>query len=206
MRESVFQSEITKSVAELLPDWFYFKIPDAPIFGSEATFKRKPMYKPFDCFLTSQGRFLAIECKMIKGLTSWPFSDLLENQEQGLNKVVESGGSAGILLNVRNNALPANQQKKYGIKAINKAIWMPINVWTLFREKIFSDRKSIPIGEILINPWDGSVLVMERVRNEWGEYLWPANELINHVFEFHYSTKQELIVNKFGMPALKIGE
>jgi hypothetical protein len=43
---------------ELLPDWFYFKIPDAPILVGGDIQAAPDLPKPFDCFIANGSRSL----------------------------------------------------------------------------------------------------------------------------------------------------
>lgn len=172
MRESVFQGEITASFGELLPEAFYFKIPDAPIFGSAATFRRVPVYKPFDCFCYYRGKLHVFESKMHNSFL-FPLNKIKDHQRAGMLKVLANQpevdrGNVAFLVNIRGN-LNKKWQKIVGEKSVNYCFMIPIQV---IQDYFFSNVLSI-------NLWtEDEIWPIERIKLPTERYGWDIRKII----------------------------
>lgn len=146
MKESVFQSEITRSFSELMKnEVHYYKIPSPQITrGSETTFKRYPVYRPYDCYAYKYPMFIAMELKMHCKLSSFGFDKVKDYQVEGLQSVQADGKGKGLfLINIRANEIPERQVEKYGFKFINIVFVIPVERWVKLYDE-FDDRQSVP--------------------------------------------------------------
>jgi len=91
MRESIFCTEITRSLRE--SGAFAFKIPDSPASYGGAKM-RFSAGKRFDIHAVYQGVPLAIECKQIKSFRGFGLNQLRDEQVDALNSYWEAGGQA----------------------------------------------------------------------------------------------------------------
>ena len=98
MKESNFANEI-KRACSLIPNCFYYKIPDA------YNMERFSPKKPFDAIIISNGKPIAIEFKMIKEKKSFAFSNVREHQINGLMEFADAGGDAYVMVNYRGERL-----------------------------------------------------------------------------------------------------
>lgn len=123
MNEAHFSKEVIDSLKSY--DAWAYKIPDIPVsqtFGMQFTPK-----KPYDINGCYNGRFFAIECKMIKEFKAFGTKALRPNQKDALDDVLEAGGRAFVFLNIRINSPRVNR--------------LLIFDWLLFREQINSFKK-----------------------------------------------------------------
>lgn len=127
MKESVFANEIKNSCQDKC---FYYKIPDS--YGNQ----RFTPLKPFDSFILYKGNFIAMEFKMHKKTSAWPFDSVKEHQIEGLLKIFNENGMAWVILNIRRPFVNI-------VKAIT------ISDFIELKQK-YSDnnKKSIPLSEI----------------------------------------------------------
>ena len=103
MREVNFQQEIARSFRLLMPDAFYYKIPDPqyPKRTEEGDAIRRIIPRPYDCQVIDRGKFFAIELKLHKRTTAFPIDAVKENQLHSLQRVNANGGTGIILINAR---------------------------------------------------------------------------------------------------------
>lgn len=162
MRESVFQSEITASCHELLPDWHYYKIPDQ---RNKVSIKR-----PYDCYLLGKTHFIAMELKQHRTISAWAFNEVKVHQVDALKRVNSLCQTAGILLNIRN-------------KVTNNAIWMSIGCYIWFRDDVYIDRKSMPLRDIIDNPDYGLNLIkLDRIKLPSDRYGWDMRTFVKQLY------------------------
>lgn len=123
IRESTFVNEFRKACKEL--DFYFYKIPDA------YNMERFSPAKPYDAFVLGEyGKFTAIEFKMHKTPTGFPFDKVKDHQIKGLIEVEEAGAKSLIIINYR--------WHKH-----NVAYYMSPYTFLDLKEG-FSNRKSIP--------------------------------------------------------------
>jgi penicillin-binding protein-related factor A (putative recombinase) len=129
--EQIFQGEIKQSLEKLYPgNSWYYKIPDMPVFsGNKARFTPK---KPFDLIFGILGWGFAVETKVHKKNTAWPFSSVSEHQIKGLLDANKAGLTPIIMLNWRVGR---------GKERINKII--TIHIESFIELKNTSKRKSM---------------------------------------------------------------
>jgi len=91
------EREIATAIGnELKKHGFYMKIPDS--FGGGKGFRFTPI-KNFDAFFIKDGKFMAIEYKMEKGI-SFSFDSIRDVQVESLLEVKKNGGSTCIAIYV----------------------------------------------------------------------------------------------------------
>lgn len=138
MSEKIFQSEITRSFNTLLTGpYFYYKIPD-PQYGF-GNYIRRPILRPFDCFLLYDDMVYIFELKYHNSILSFPFAKLAEHQEKNLKELsFMKFVKCAILINLHD--------KK---KRTNQAYCLPIEYWLILKELAMIDNhKSFMVDKI----------------------------------------------------------
>lgn len=97
-QEKAFLNELNRSARLLLPESFWYKIPDFPVSRSRVRFS--PV-KPFDAVFVVDGTPVAVETKSHASDLSWPLNRTAPHQIEGLSAFGRAGGAAYVLLNVR---------------------------------------------------------------------------------------------------------
>jgi len=147
MRESIFQKEWLSSWLHHVPFAHVWKIPDAPR-SAESRFIPP---KPYDCYALVAGRFVAMELKWQKTVSSFPFSSVSDWQLQNLRQVVDNGGSAFIILNIRAAQIPEKTAKRCGLEGRRLNIALPISVQFYDDMDRAHQRASIPFEDLYYN-------------------------------------------------------
>lgn len=109
MKESIFTTELKKSFQSY--SCFAHKISDMPHFAGKKTRFDKP--KPFDLFVGFKGYFIPIECKQMRKPGSFGLKDMRPAQIEGLDKCIETGNDAWVMLNLRMPAGIYNKKIKF---------------------------------------------------------------------------------------------
>jgi len=173
MRESNFQREIKKSI-ELISGCHYVKIPDSGpglTYGSVGS--RFAVPKPYDCYFLKDSKFYALELKMMRSLTGFPFDRVTEFQEENLYEVDSNGGKGFILINYRPQDIPEKTMKKYNLEQnrLNITYALPIYIFKELRQIIYLGRRSIPFQYF----WErGLKLEWQRFKDS---YVWNLRKL-----------------------------
>ncbi len=128
--------EIRNSLIPRYSDLYYYKIPDTnPRFRQLNRFNPP---RPFDVLLVYKGIPYALEAKLWKTGTSFPFASLTEPEEQGLADFQGAGGQSIVALGFRQN----NQRKLY---------LSPYNIWKEIKLSLERQgRKSLPIDSLFL--------------------------------------------------------
>ena len=148
MKENVIAGKIGSC---LKTQGFYMKIPDS--FGTGAGGFRFTPVKNFDAFFVKDGKFLAIEYKIERGI-SFAFDSVRDIQIESLQEVQRNGGLTSIILYVE--------------RAEHCIIWTVDQFIKLKNEAIEKGRKSISV--IPPQP-EWNIMVKERGKD------WPINKL-----------------------------
>lgn len=190
MKESVFQSEITRSFKVLIPQSFYYKIPDAPIMSKSHkcprcghvegnAFNRVPVYRPFDCECIFDGRTVTMELKIHCDLKGFAFNKLKDHQKAALEKVKKNKHDAYILINFRCNNLSKEQIIELGMSRINTVFIITPLEWNIMVNTY--KRKSIPIDTFLSNKHNFKILPRIKLcdTDNGSEYGWDVRQLFD---------------------------
>lgn len=163
--EQKFLTEIKHSV-EAMPNVWWFKIPDRPVFGDEPGKPRLPGSKPalrfmiqnpFDALLAVNGRTIAIEAKAHTNHNAWSLAEVKPHQVEALEKFAATGQPAIIIVNVR-----------YGMgkQRVNFAAVMTVAKYKAMQ----SIRKSIPVAELGTDfqtmRWEGGRWTVEKIAEQ----------------------------------------
>jgi len=108
MRESHFNSELTKSLAHW-GAWSY-KIQDLP--ASMTMGLRYTPDKPCDILGTYRSKFFAIESKQIKSFEAFGMRHMRPAQIKHLTEIVKTGSRAFVFLNIRIPAIKGKQKRE----------------------------------------------------------------------------------------------
>lgn len=155
--EQKLRSELLKSQRIFMPDAFFYKIPDIPIFA-DSKFRFAPE-KPFDLILIWKGKTIVIETKVHKKETAWPMSKVKDCQIEGLLQCNRNGVDAYIMINVRIGL---------GKNRVNFCALLSIEEFMKYKKK----QKSIKV-EIL-----QAMKTLTWQKFEEGEYYWNVDKLI----------------------------
>jgi len=177
MRESIFQSEIKRSIDALMGHSHYHKIPDVYAKGD---FETK---RPYDCYVFYNKEFCALELKQIRECKSFPFENVEPHQIYYLQKVKQNLGLAYVVINYRFSP-SQKQMKKYKLKEnkYNFTIAIDIDYFTYIRV-CYKDRKSWPVCDILTHYKDNThnfgltFITWEKMRNI-NTYIWRIDKLL----------------------------
>lgn len=171
MKESYFQSEIAASVKALMPDAFYYKIPDPqyPKRTPEGDMIRRFIPRPYDCQIILNGAIYAMELKLHKKPLGFQLNMVKETQIDALIKIDENGGFSAVLINVR---VP--------VRKINKIIVIGIRQY-LEIAKVYDQagRKSIPFNELIES--DKHKMIYERCKLRPGKHGWPIDKIVKDI-------------------------
>lgn len=140
MKEKTFQSEFGHSIRELFPDAFYYKIPDSPY---SPNIIRRPIKKPFDCFMVLDNIFHAFELKMHSTVDAFAFNNVVDHQKAALLKVSANGYPAYVLINIRTKVSERDKVKFSLDKSTINYIYY-ITVADYLKLEADSSRKSLP--------------------------------------------------------------
>jgi penicillin-binding protein-related factor A (putative recombinase) len=158
MKEMTFQADFGKSFRLLYPNSLYVKIPDAPY---NPHIIRRPIQKPFDCFVVNKNIFYAFELKIHNNTHPFLFSRLKPHQEKALLDVSNNGFPALVLINIHVTLTPEKQvELELPNRTLNFVYFTTVEEFIAVRESVV--RKSIPFS-FFIDKYKESTNIMGKV-------------------------------------------